>query len=655
MSVAGKAVFLSYAREDIAAARRIAEALRAAGVEVWFDESELRGGDAWDAKIRKQIDACTLFVPIISQHTDARAKGYFRLEWKLAVDQTHLLAEGVPFIAPVVIDDTRETGAVVPPEFLRVQWMRLPGALPTPEFVAQVQRLLTAPRHATAAAAKAASVQATSPVRTKFPSLVKSGVALAIVVVGLAAYFFRPAAKDSEPKSIAVLPFVNMSGDKENEYLSDGITEEILNSLAKVPGLRVPARTSSFVFKDRKEDVKKIGELLHVKTVLEGSVRKTGNQLRITAQLINVADGYHLWSETYDRDMTNIFVIQDDIARAIVTKLKITLTGEATQRSAKRHTDNIEAYKEVLKGRFHAEKYTESELKLAISHYQKALSMHPGYAEAYAGLASAYSLVRYFAYVAPDSITPQFREAVAKALQLDDMLADAHMSQAALHVYVDRDYSAAEREYKRALALDPVNASAHMYYALFLGAMSRHSESRVIAAKARQLDPLSVNAGVILAWVQFFAHDFDAAIQTGRQTLAMAPNYFNAHEVVAQSLFRKGLPAEAITQLEEACRFESPPQTLGQLGSLYGRAGRRAEAQKVLQQLLSKARQNYVPAYTISRVYDALNDNEQANVWMNKAIADHEGRVLFLKAGADDIMIANPYYPEWLKKLGFEK
>ena len=345
-------------------------------------------------------------------------------------------------------------------------------------------------------------------------------------------------------KSIAVLPFVNLSSDKENEYLSDGLTGEILDALAKVPGLRVPARTSSFVFKGKTDDIKKIGELLRVGTVLEGSVQKSGNQLRVTAQLINVADGYLLWSEKYDRPMTNIFAIQDDIARTIVAKLKLTLAGSAGLPRAKRGTENVEAYALYLKGRFHADKRTEPDLRQAITHFEAALNRQPDYALAYAGLSQAYGGLRYYAYVLPGSVTPQCRAAAAKALELDDTLAEAHVSLANLRFAVDRDWGAAEREFKRALELDPVNVDTHRSYAYLLAVTGRHPEAQAQANKAQQLDPLSVIAKTRGGYVSALAGDNDRALEAGRRAIAMAPDFFEAHQLTGFVLFRKGQRAD---------------------------------------------------------------------------------------------------------------
>ncbi|MCU0973695.1 MAG: TIR domain-containing protein, partial [Burkholderiales bacterium] len=290
-----RAVFLSYASQDAEIARRLADALRAVGLEVWFDQSELRGGDAWDASIRKRIKDCTLFVPVISRNTESRSEGYFRLEWKLAVDRSHLISDDQAFLMPVVIDETSDALARVPDRFRERQWSRLTGDSAIAAFAARAAQAISRPnavdvRHAPA-----------DP-----PKLV------------------------SGPKAIAVLPLANMSADPENEYFSDGMTEEIINALSKVPGIHVASRSSCFAFKGRKDvNVRQIGEKLGVTTLLEGSVRKVGNRIRIAAQLVNVDNGYQLWSETYDRQLEDIFAVQDDISRSIVDALKLQLTGDA--------------------------------------------------------------------------------------------------------------------------------------------------------------------------------------------------------------------------------------------------------------------------------------------------------------------------------------
>ena len=324
MAEASRAIFLSYASEDAEAARRICEALRAAGIEVWLDQSELRGGDAWDRQIRERIHSCRLFIAVVSSHTQTRHEGYFRREWKLAVDRTHDMLEQMAFLLPVVIDATPERGAAVPDKFHEVQWTRLPGGETPPQFVARVARLLlpepisaTPVRPHLGAAPTALTPGRPSRLRRSLP------VAIAVLLGGALTYLLADKLRNPKhgatappatstaltlsppvtttataafappPHSIAVLPFVNLSGDKEQEYFSDGLTEELLNSLAEIDGLQVAARTSSFSFREH-PDIATVAHKLNVGAVLEGSVRRSGHTVRITAQLINAVSGFHL-------------------------------------------------------------------------------------------------------------------------------------------------------------------------------------------------------------------------------------------------------------------------------------------------------------------------------------------------------------------------
>ena len=307
MSTPAKAVFLSYASQDAEAARRICDALRAVGLDVWFDQSELRGGDAWDASIRKQIKECALFVPVISANTQAREEGYFRREWNLAVNRTLDMSEDKTFLLPVVIDATIDAKARVPEKFREVQWTHLAAGEASAAFAERVQRLLSG-----GAAPTVAASQRRAPLRRPH----------------------RPSARPpARLPSIAVLPFVNMSRDEENEYFADGLSEELLNVLAKIRGLRVASRTSAFSFKGKDVDIPTIAQKLNVATVLEGSVRRSGKRVRITAQLIEVASDSHLWSETYDRELDDIFAVQDDIAQSVVKELRAALLGTTVERT----------------------------------------------------------------------------------------------------------------------------------------------------------------------------------------------------------------------------------------------------------------------------------------------------------------------------------
>jgi len=378
-SLPKQAVFLSYASEDSAAARRICDALRAAGIEVWFDQSELRGGDAWDRQIRSQVRDCALFVAVVSRNSNARSEGYFRREWRLAVERTHDMADDAPFVLPVAIDETVEANARVPDQFREVQWTRAPDGVPAPTFVERVCRLLAfdqpvavavatgAPTGAAGAAAPARNSKRRGSIWRSRPAM----LVIAAVVLGTGYYaedryrLAHPAAippgglgpharsvaslQSAVPeKSVAVLPFVNMSSDKEQEYFSDGLSEELINLLAKIPELRVSARTSSFYFKGKPTMIADVARALGVANVLEGSVRKSGNTVRVTAQLVRASNGYPIWSDTYDRPLNDIFKIQDDIAASVINGLKLSLLGAQQPRAAR--TANTETYNLFLQG-----------------------------------------------------------------------------------------------------------------------------------------------------------------------------------------------------------------------------------------------------------------------------------------------------------------
>jgi adenylate cyclase len=366
----GKAVFLSYASQDAEAAQNLCKALRAAGIEVWFDQSELRGGDAWDALIRRQIRDCSLFVALISTNTNSRSEGYFRLEWKLAVERSHLMADDQPFLLPLIIDSTAEELARVPDKFRERQWMRLRDGEVPEGLVDHIVRLLAGgaekpgPEFAPAFGTRAQP----QPTHTSTPRL-----------------------------GICVLPFTNISGDPEQEYFSDGITEDVITDLSKVSALWVAARNTSFAFKGKHVDVLNVARQLNASHVLEGSVRKSGQRVRITAQLIDGASGGHVWAERFDRDLNDIFALQDQISQAIVAALKLRLLPEEKQAIEHRDTSNLQAYKLYLMarqlrlvGNAGAARTGDAIVRLC----QRATELDPGYARAWALLGWAQWLIR---------------------------------------------------------------------------------------------------------------------------------------------------------------------------------------------------------------------------------------------------------------------
>ncbi len=525
MSDASKAVFLSYAREDTDAARRIADALRSQGLEVWFDQNELRGGDTWDAKIRQQINDCTLFLPIISQHTQERSKGYFRLEWKLAVEQTHLMAEGVAFLAPVVIDDTRESGAVVPAEFMRVQWTRLPGALPTPQFVGQVKRLLEGkpleagrPRPATEKRGEVAA----PPKKPAIPGWTWGVLTAVVVGLGVVVSVSRkaeppptiapaaapvPKAPSLSPslslappqanaKSIAVLPFENRSEAKADAFFTDGIHDDLLTQIAHFKDLKTISRTSVMAYRNTTKNMRTIGQELGVATILEGGVQRSGNQVRINMQLIDARTDEHLWAETYTRELTaeNIFAIQSEIAAAIAKALSAVLSPEEQQQLEHRATASLAALEQYFAANALAHDLNTGKLARAIPLYQEAIRLDPGFAPAYARLADVYLIQIYFSGLPQEIQIGQAEPLINRALQLDPRLSEAHVARGYL-LTTRGDFPGAKAAYERAIELKPNNDAAYLglAYLLFWHDDSLREQALALGRRAQELSPEDPN------------------------------------------------------------------------------------------------------------------------------------------------------------------
>ena len=404
MTDTDRAVFLSYASEDAAAAARICAGLRAAGIEVWFDQSELRGGDAWDHHIRSQIRDCALFVPIISAHTQGRPEGYFRLEWDLAEQRSHMIVRSKAFIVPVCIDDTPDTRAEVPESFLKAQWTRLPGGVTTQPFCDRIAMLLAGGEAARRPGRPAPAMMPVAARRSFHWPAVAAVAAVIIAAIGWQAWRQLHSGKAgtapvaavaaAPDKSIAVLPFVDMSEKRDQEYFSDGLSEELIDHLSHNPDLKVIARTSSFAFKGRNEDIRTIARTLGVAHLLEGSVRKSGNQLRITAQLIRAADGVDLWSESYERQLTDVFKVQQEIAAAVVKGLQAKLLPAALAPNSTPH--NMDAYSLYLRGQYFARRASDADVAQGIAILKQAIALEPDFAPAHAELANAYLYVATF-------------------------------------------------------------------------------------------------------------------------------------------------------------------------------------------------------------------------------------------------------------------
>lgn len=466
---------------------------------------------------------------------------------------------------------------------------------------------------------------------------------------------FGRSAEVATANSIAVLPFANISSDADNEYFCDGLAEELLNALSKIDELKVAARTSAFSFKGKNAKVKEIAEALNVSSVLEGSVRKAGERIRISVQLVNAADGYQLWSERYDREMKDIFDVQDEITLAVVDALKIKLLGAKEAELLKRHTRDPKAYEYYLRGLSHFNKWTPIDFEKAIENFERAIAIEPAYASAYAGIADAYTELAFFSFSSTSKdVGPKARDAANKALQLDDGLAEAHNSMALIKLYFDWDHRGAEDEFKRAILLNPGNAYTHMWYGWYLALMARFDESLNELQRARELDPLSapnINAiGVAYHW----SRQTDRAIAQFQEVLELYPNYAVTLSFLAEAYAQTGDIASAIATIERIQPAAWDPQSLSVMGYLYARNGDREKAFNTLSAFSDRAGREYVPAIHSAYVYAGLGEREQAFEWMERAFDEQVAWLPFLKVDIKfDSLRDDERFKDMLKKIGF--
>jgi TolB-like protein/class 3 adenylate cyclase/Tfp pilus assembly protein PilF len=456
-------------------------------------------------------------------------------------------------------------------------------------------------------------------------------------------------------KSIAVLPFVNMSVDRENEFLSDGITEDLITALSRINGLHVPARTSAFAFKGRNEDIRHIGGQLNVTTVLEGSVRKAGNRLRITAQLVKVADGFHLWSERYDREMKDVFEIQDEITQSIVAALRIELSNDEDGRRSKRPTANTEAYQLYLKGR-DCWNQRGLGLKKALHYFELTQMEDPNYTLAYTGMADSYSLLGFYGYLNPKEAGERGMAAATKALELDPNLAEAHTSMGGLAFFLLRDLPLAEAEYRQAIALNSNYVPARYWYAMYLSALGRAAEAQAEMQRALAIDPLSFLVRTINGWILMNAKEFGSAIVELQKSLELHPGFPLTHSILGQTLAAQGKAAEAGSAFQKAVDFSGrAPWTLATLGYGYALTGQQEQAQQILAELEDRAKQVYLSPWWLAFVHMGLGDYESALGCLERAYEVHDTWLMFTKAHFGfERLRGEKRFQDLLKKIGLE-
>ena len=656
-----KAVFLSYASEDADAAARICATLRAAGIEVWFDQNELRGGDAWDAAIRKQIKACTLFMPLLSVNSHERVEGYFRLEWKIAVDRSHLMAPDQAFLMPVVIDHTPQDDERIPDRFRELQWTRLPAGNATPAFVERVSLLLgpssaaaTSLAQAAAAATRTGHDRAGATPRAALPSrhrvlAVRSGaVILGAAVLVLAGGYVAvdklvlskrhaetaqassataqsggPGQSAVSEKSIAVLPFVDLSEKKDQQYFTDGMAAAVLDLLAKIPGLRVIGHTSSFQHKDKSSDLKALGAELGAAYIVQGSVRRAGDQIRVTAQLIDTRDGSQRWSSTYNRKASDVFAVQDAIAANLARTLQLTVGSDFGTRAS---TSNAAAYDVYLRGLQSLDKWSKEGNETAAGDFKQALSLDPKFARAALALAKAYRMAGVLEYVPANVAFDEARKAADLALRLDSSLGEAHAVLGEIALTYDWDAALADGEIKQAMKLgggiEALQAAARL-----AAAHNQWAQATELFQTALAADPLDANLHVLLGWgVDMRSRRFAEAEAAFRRALEISPEYGSARWTLGQALLYQNRRDEAL----DVMQHESPDS--GQLEGtaiVYYAMGKKAKSDAWLKRAVEHDAELYPSA--IAKAYAYRGERDQAMKWLEKAYQVKDGDLYFIK------------------------
>jgi adenylate cyclase len=455
--------------------------------------------------------------------------------------------------------------------------------------------------------------------------------------------------------SIAVLPFINMSADPENEYFSDGLSEELINALTHVEDIRVASRSLAFQFRGKAQDLREIADRLNVTTILEGSVRKSGNRLRITAQLTNSTDGFHIWSERYEREMADVFQIQDEIVRAIVDALSIKLTGKQRKKLIRTHTDNLEAYNLYLRGRHHSQKLSEQNVLRAIECFERAAMADSEYALSYSGIAECHVMLPFFSgTLKPQDAYQKARITAEKAISIDDSVAEAHAVLGAVNFLFDWNWSEAERRYQGALELNLNDAMALGWYSHYLMITNRPRQALEAAEKAVELDPLSPMSNVSLAWIYDWRREYDQAEATCRKGIELDPSFFGSYWTLGVVCGRKHLFDKSESMLKKAWELSESPVILANLAAFYGYGHREREAWELLDQLAKTEKTSYVPPTGFAMVHFSLKDKDTGFRYFEKAFEEHDQWLpYFLKLEpSHDSIRDDPRAQNLLRRIG---
>lgn len=454
--------------------------------------------------------------------------------------------------------------------------------------------------------------------------------------------------------SIAVLPFRNASGDPEMEYLSDGITENLINILSQLPEVRVMARSTVFRYKARDVDPQSVGQSLNVRALVTGTVMQRAETLTIGAELVDSTKGWRLWGERYHRKLSDIFNVQEEISREIAEKLRLRLTAEARRRLTKRYTTNPEAFQDYLRGRYLWNKMTEEGLRKGVVYFERAIEQDPQFALPWAGISDSVALFAFFGLCPSKEVMPRAEDAARKALALDNTVADAHASLAGILKSFHWDWRGAEAEYKRALGLNPSHATAHRWYANYLSTMGRTEEALEEMHRALELDPLSLIINMELAWIYYMGRDHGRAADQALKTLEMEPAFSPACHVLGLAYEQMGRLKDAIPLLQKAhAGSGGNPISLAALAHIYARARRLQEARKTLTKLKALSGRAYVPPYAFAFVHAGLGDKFQSLTWLQKALEDRDAWLVWVQCDPRlDILREETSFHEILRRMG---
>jgi eukaryotic-like serine/threonine-protein kinase len=479
-----------------------------------------------------------------------------------------------------------------------------------------------------------------------------AGITLIVIAIAALVYFFYPAASSGAINSIAVLPFANPGGDPNLEYISDGVSESLINSLAQVQRLRVTARTTAFRYKGKEVDPQQVGRDLNVRAVLTGRVRQVGDTLNIQVDLVDATTGAQLWGEEYNRTLSDILAVKQDISREITDRLQLRLTGDEQKEISKRDTTNAEAYQFYLRGRYHWNKRTGAELKKAIEEFQQAIDRDPNYALAYSGLADCYMLLEQYAGVPSSETAAKARAAAERAIAIDDSLAEAHTS-LAFHYLQAWQWEESEKEFKRAISLNPNYPTAHHWYQILLEALGRNDEAFAEIKRALELDPLSPILEVNIGEAYAKKGDFDSATEHAKRLVQLDPNFPLAHQIYGLLYLKQRRYAEAIPEFQQNVENDRSANSLSYLGYAYGMAGRRDDAAAVLKELEGMYNKRESLAQYQTAVNAGLGDKDQAFAWLEKGFQARGATLVFLASDLTfDPLRSDPRYADLLRRMG---